>query len=392
MESLNHDWAIDNIIDMLVLPADKDLKFDDFLDVPDIGEAEEIFEAYYPDYIRRDRAFNVYHYTSMIIRFAAPRVLKASVLKMLLDFEWLAHMRRKVSLGGRSPKLYRDHILHPAYVCALGWWMLSKKGPAPLRLKKIAELLEAQYGTVHRGYDWEDIAQRAWILASMNHDLLYPIEFIETLHRDENVTRHTPWEKRLILGKIRKVFGGVTMGIFQEQISKSALEALIRVDKRSHAPLSALYLIGPESGYADASPRRKIIHELAASAVLHHHSKDLKNLDYHRQPLGYLLALADECHEFGREMTVWNSRGARNDSCEVQFIPTVLSSDILEDGHDFTITFRLNGTNKIRALEKERFDITKYVGGKIEGFKRLNPLDPSSGAYKYGFSFLPKVL
>lgn len=389
MESLNHDWANDNIIDMLALPADKELKFEDLLDVPNIGEAEEIFKAYYPDYIRRDRAFNVYNYTNKIISFIAPRVLKASVLKMLLDFEWLAHMRRKVSLGGHSPKLYRDHILHPAYVCAIGWWMLSGKGPAPLRLKKIAELLEAQYGTVHSGHDWEDIAQRAWVLAALNHDLLYPVEFLETLQRDENVRKHTPWKKQLGRTAVRSILKGASMDIFKKQISMNALEGLIRVDKRSHAPLSALYLIGPESGYANLKPRRKIIHELAASAVLHHHSQDPKNIDYHRRPLGYLLALADECHEFGREMTVWTGR---SDACDVKFIPPIISADIIMDGDDFTITFHLNGPNNIRALEQEGFDCTKYVSEKTEGFKRLNPFDPSSGAYKHGFSFQPKVL
>ena len=388
MTEMNHDWVRDQLMEILTLPIDGDLEPDDFVGDPDLGEAEGLFEAYYPDTIRRDRVSDIYDYTKVIIGRVAPRFLKASTLKMLLNFEWLAHMQIKVKLGSDQPKLYRDHVLHPANVCAIGWWM-SDQGPEPLRLGKIAALLEKHYGSACHGQDWKDITQRAWVLASLNHDILYPIEFLESLNCDENIIKHTTWEKkRLARSQVRRIFEGATMEIFQGQTSRSGLEAMIRSVKRSHAPLSGLYLIGNDSGYAGTSERRKIIHELAASAVLHHHSESPVNIDYHLRPLGYLLALADECHEFGREMAVWNGG---SDVCEVKFISPVTSSVITNSINDFTITFYLNGSDEIQALKKAGFERAMYVTNKEGSFERFNPLESPLGNYQNGFSFQAKV-
>lgn len=386
---MNHDWVRVQLMEILNLPIDGDLEPDDFVGDPDLGEAEGLFEAYYPDTIRRDRVSDIYDYTKVITGRVAPRFLKASTLKMLLNFEWLAHMQIKVKLGSDLPKLYRDHVLHPANVCAVGWWLMSDQGPEPLRLENIATLLEGQYGSTYHGQDWKDLTQRAWVLASLNHDILYPIEFLESLNCDENIIKHTTWEKkRLARSQVHRIFEGAKIGIFQDQTSKSGLEAMIRSVKRSHAPLSGLYLIGPDSGYADTSERRKIIHELAASAVLHHHSESPVDIDYHLRPLGYLLALADECHEFGREMAFW--KGESN-VCEVKFIPPITSSDITNNDSDFTITFYLNGPDEIQALEQQGFDRAMYVTKKEGSFERFNPLVSPSGDYQNGFSFQAKV-
>ena len=389
MAEMDHDWVRDRLMEILPLPIDGDLTIDDLVDDPDLGEAEEMFEAYYPDTIRRDRVFDIYDYTKEIIGRVAPRFLKASTLKMLLNFEWLAHMQIKVKLGSDPPKLYRDHVLHPAYVCAIGWWLMSDRGPEPLRLEKIGTLLEAQYGSTYHGQDWKDITQRAWVLASLNHDILYPIEFLEHLNCDENIMKHTTWEKkRLARSQVHRIFEGATIGIFQNQVTSSGLEAMIRPVKRSHAPLSGLYLIGSDSGYTDTSVRRKIIHELAASAVVHHHSENPEDIDYNLRPLGYMLALADECHEFGREMVVWKGG---SDACKVEFIPPIISSDIIKNDSDFTIMFKLNGLSEIQDLKKARFDRAMYVTKREGSFERFNPLVLPSGDYQNGFSFKAKV-
>lgn len=389
MTEMNHDWVRIRLMEILNLPIDGDLEPDDFVSDPDLGDAEGLFEAYYPDTIRRDRVSDIYDYTKVITGRVAPRFLNASTLKMLLNFEWLAHMQIKVKPGGDQPKLYRDHVLHPANVCAIGWWLMSDQGPEPLRLDTIATLLEEQYGSAYHGQDWKDIAQRTWVLASLNHDILYPIEFLESLNCDENIIKHTTWEKkRLARSQVRRIFEGATMEIFQGQISRNGLEAMIRSVKRSHAPLSGLYLIGHDSGYAGTSERRKIIHELAASAVLHHHSESPVNIDYHLRPLGYLLALADECHEFGREMAVWNGG---SDVCEVKFISPVTSSVITNNINDFTTTFYLNGSDEIQALKKAGFERAMYVTNKEGSFERFNPLESPLGNYQNGFSFQAKV-
>lgn len=386
---LDHEWIKGRLDEMLNLPSDPDLTIDDLVAAAslDFSDLKDRLEAYYPDKIRRRRAVDVFDYTEGIIVRVAPLTLNTTTLEMLLDLEWLAHMRLNPPIDGRSPKLYRDHVLHPAYVCAIGWWMLSDSGPDPLRCPKIACLLENRYGDLAGGLNWNDIARRAWILASLNHDLLYPIEFLETIGGDDSVKKHTCWGKRLYRSSIRQIYNSTRMGIFQGQISYTKLERLIRESKRSHAPLSALHLIGPESGYADASDRRKIIHELAASAVIHHHSDDPKEIDYIKRPLGYLLSLADECHEFGREMTVWSDH---SEGFKVEFIPPILSSEIIQVGDDFTIIFHMNEPDKITQLESGGFDGTKYVSGKEKGFNRLNPVD-SSGDYIYGFSFKPRT-
>jgi len=385
MDPLDHDRVKERFLEMFSLPADPDLTVDDLLPVPDLVDVKAMLGAYYPDDVSRNRALDSFEYIEKIMGHVAPRTLKASALKMLLDFEWLAHMRLKLPVGGSLPKFYRDHVLHPVYVCAIGWWMLSDRGPDPMRCSRIAALLEARYKDDYDDQDWEDIARRAWILASLNHDLLYPIEFLETLCKDEGVKKHTSWERRLRRSDVRRIYEGADMGIFQDQISKNSLEGLIRAGGRSHAPLSALYLIGPESGFAGASNRRKIIHELAAAAVLHHHSKDPNDIDYQTRPLGYLLALADECHEFGREMAVWTGQ---TDGFWVKFIPPILSSDITQHGNDFKITFHANAADKILMIEQAGFDKAIYSKGKTKGFERLNPTKPG-GSSLNGFFFTP---
>ena len=222
MTQRDHDWVRDQIMEIKSLSIDGDLTSDDFLVDPDLAEAEDIFEDYYLDTIRRHRVFDIYDYTKIIIGRVAPLFLKASTLKMLLNFEWLAHMQIKVKLGSDPPKLYRDHVLHPANVCAIGWWLMSDQGPEPLRLEKIATILEEQYGHIYHGQDWKDITQRAWVLASLNHDILYPIEFLEYLNCDKNIIKHTTWEKkRLARSQVRRIFEGARIGIFQNQVTRS---------------------------------------------------------------------------------------------------------------------------------------------------------------------------
>lgn len=384
---LDHDWIIEQFNDMFRLSEEPDLTTDDVLIDPDLPDTEDLFLHFYPDTQRRNRALNTLDRLQYVTSLVAPLTLRGSLINLLLDFEWLAHMRFKKRPGAAWPKLYRDHVLHPAYVCAIGWWMLSAKGPEPLRRANIARLLKDRYGRLHPGLDWEDIAQRAWILAALNHDLFYPVEFLREIGGGETLDKHSPWERRLKRSEVFRAYDSASMNILKREISRSALEKCLRKVKRSHAPLSALYLIGPESGYSHASKRRKIIHELAAAAVFCHHSSDSGDTSYSEHPLCYLLALADECHEFGREIAVWKGEA---DCWKVEFIPAVPVSEITMDSFNFSIIFHLNKPHETLKLMREGFNRTKYIEGKKNGFKRLNPYDVS-GNYRYGFSFISEV-
>jgi len=384
---LDHDWIITQFEDMFLLPEEPELTTDDIVMDPNLPDAEDLFRHFYPDTERSHRALNILDRIQYVTSLVAPLTLRGSLINLLLDFEWLAHMRFKKRPGATWPKLYRDHVLHPAYACAIGWWMLSDQGPEPLRQANIARLLKDRHGALHPGLDWKDIAQRAWILAALNHDLFYPIEFLREIGERETLDKHSPWERRLKRRKVFETYNSASMDILKSEISRAALEKCLRKVKHPHAPLSALYLIGPESGYSHASRRRKIIHELAAAAVFHHHSDDPRDTSYFEHPLCYLLALADECHEFGREIAVWKGEAG---CWKVEFIPSVLASEITLDGLDFSIIFSLNEPGEILKLIREGLNRTMYIAGKNEGFKRLNPLDPS-GDCRYGFSFLPVV-
>jgi cellulose biosynthesis protein BcsQ len=308
-----------------------------------------------------------------ILALVAPRAYHEPALDILLQYEWLAHAQLKPVYGGELPKLYRDHVLHPASVCAIGWWMLGDGGPPPLQLDTVASLLEEQHsGKLSTGVDWSDVTKRAWVLASLSHDLFYPVEFLRRLSRRGEELNPRLWTQHVRRKVIQELLNSASIGVFREATSHHALCNAVRAGTHSHAAAGALNLLEADSGYVDAPPRRQLIHELAAVAILLHHSKKTHQLDYEKQPLAFLLALADECHEFGREMVVWEPDA---DGRRARFIPPVRLAKFATHDAEFRVLLDLQEPTEMALLVDAGFALAELRKGKQEGFDRLNAVD-----------------
>ncbi len=142
--------------------------------------------------------------------------------------------------------------------------------------------------------------------------------------------------------------------------------ALIKAGAHCHAALGALFLTGVKSDYLVGSPRRKTILQLAAGAVLKHHSTIAGDLDPKEHPLAFLLAMADE---FGREVVVWlksaNGRRAR-------FVAPVTHMTLIEDGGRHSLHLHPQKGRLFRLLRDQQFNKAIYVASKEHGIQRLN--------------------
>jgi hypothetical protein len=283
-----------------------------------------------------------------------------------------------------KPKLYRDHILHPASVCAIGWWMMNSGVLPELGLKKISGILEEKYNRLYPGMDWEDIAKRAWVIASLTHDLLYPVEFFLQLNDPifDNYPQISMISKsRIILSHAEKIWEETTAKIFKRIVHKKFLKETISNRKHIHSVLGALFLLGSHSDYKSTTLRRKIILELAASAIFFHHTSNKERICFKKHPLGCLLSLADNCHEFGREHLIWSTDGEKR---IIEFIPPITQANIKKIGdHDYCLYLKWNDDNKMEILKKEEngFDQDTFINDKNKFFALFkNPAD-------HGFTF-----
>ncbi len=336
-----------------------------------------LLRRHYMEPDRQDLAKTTLELTREVLSRVASGVFQDRALRLLLDLEWLAHTQLKIPMGGWPPKLYRDHLLHPAAVCALGWWMMGADGPEPLRLAQLVPLVRARCASAPGGpFDWEDVIKRSWVLAALCHDLYYPAEFVSYLDQQADGLSPSLWRHQVRRKEIKALFDGLEMGVLASS-SVSGVRDAIAGREHSHAAMGAMNLIGAESGYPTISRRRKLIHELAADAVLHHHSEDPRRFRFEDHPLGYLLALADECHECGREMAVWSlSSGIR----QVEFIPPVEDASVDQTGTTYKLKLRLAPDDDLARLTAAGFNLAKCREGKDDGFERLNPKDPAGDA------------
>jgi len=290
-----------------------------------------------------------------------------------------------------SGKLHRDHILHPAAVCAIGWWLLHDGGPVHLRLDGLAHALQSRCATLAPAIDaagWRDVAQRAWVLAALIHDLRYPVETLCAL--EGLCDRASPglWKHGIDVPVVERAYASTT-SVLQSHVTPDDFAAFVRGPKKNHGPLAALMLLEAANSETGLTPRRRLIYELAAVAVLFHHSERQDEIGLVGNPLGYLLALADECHEFGREYMVWQADGT---ALRVEYVVPVEKVAIKATGDDYSAEFRLATDPAIQAMLKNGgFDAHKYRGGKPKGFDRLNPIG-AAGKPVLPFSFCGLVV
>ncbi|MBN1900792.1 hypothetical protein JW926_05630 [Candidatus Sumerlaeota bacterium] len=358
------------------------LKEDPDLDPKDIATEkiskrhENLFQSYYLEEKRYDTAKDTIDRVREFMGRVAPRHFREPFLNALLEYEWLAHAKIKVAEESKPPKLYRDHILHPAAVCAIGWWMMNSGALPELELQKIAGNLRDKYDSVFPGMDWEDIAKRAWIIASLTHDLLYPVEFL--LKLNDPIFDNPPIvsKSRIVLSHAEQIRNETTTKIFRRSVNKKILKETISGGRHIHSVLGALFLLDSHSDYKSTTLRRKIILELAASAIFFHHAHDKERICFKSNPLGCLLALADNCHEFGREYLIWSIYEKKRIS---EFIPPIPHSYIeTRSPDDYCLHLAWNDPDKIEKLKKEEngFNPDVFIEDKVKFFELFqNPAD-----------------
>lgn len=381
-DRMNFCW-VDKQLDsirFLSLEQDPDLDLKDIATDYKSEIHEKLMKSYYLEEDRHTRASNTLDRVRDLMGLVAPHSFQESLLNTLLEYEWLAHAKIKVAEGSDSPKLYRDHLLHPAAVCAIGWWMM-KSGKLPvLGMENIAKILRDKYNILYPGMDWKDITLRAWVIASLTHDLLYPVEFILQLKEPIAYNSHLISKSRIVLSHAEQIRNETTMKIFKRIVNKKILKETLK-GKHIHSVLGALYLLDSHDDYRSTTLRRKIILELAASAIFFHHTSDKERICFKKNPLGCLLALADNCHEFGREYLIWSTKDEKR---ILEFIPPITHAYIEKISHNgYCLHLVWNDPDKMDILKKEQngFDPDTFIKDKNKFFALFkNPAD-------HGFTF-----
>lgn len=233
-----------------------------------------------------------------------------STWSQLVCSEWLAHSRLEDHIKG---KLYRDHIIHPAAAAMLGWEILARfRGVVRQRAgHALRRKWGSQYG-IGALQDWQNILERAWLVASLFHDHGCPQELIAKCDFRVRRAQHRrfPFSLEDHKKETEELEGqGCIDGSTRDTIiEKLGLDRRTE-PKHTHAVVSALGIYGLKKR-ATTEFERAIL-DLAADAVLWHHSTgrdyDLsrsKDLQFNEHPLRYLLVLCDGLHEFCRELLV----------------------------------------------------------------------------------------
>ena len=376
-----HHWIASQLDEIArCVPENIDWAYDDKSFESLDEETTESLRFFYPENDRYEYTRGTIERMREISGRVGPYGMNNETLKLLLNFEWLAHTRFKSRNG---PKLYRDHIIHPAVVCAIGWWFLTDdKSPPQLKCEKIASELEQQHGNIKNennreftSEEWYEIVQKSWILASLTHDLFYPVEFLMELTQKVETLEPELWSRQLNKKKIRTLCGSAQLGPFRNLVSFSNCCDNISSIKRSHAAGAALRLLGISTEYGNLKIKEKLIHELAAAAIFYHHSDD-DGINLKRNPIGYLLALADECHEADREMITSKKMKCKLPRRQMEFISFIKTFKIAKAGDKYLIKFAQipEGRKKTDLLEGG-FDPEKYKNGKEKAFDKFNKND-----------------
>ena len=187
---------------------------------------------------------------------------------------------------------YRDHFIHPFQVFLLGLVMIDSHN--------------AKFKNLMRSQDFGHL-EEAWLLASIFHDILEPLEHAEWLGEDEGLeigVNFRKWKEILALlaTTYRKCGHKKNKAKQLEQILMDRYETA----EKNHGVLAALDMINCISGVnIEKTPR----HVATAAQCVALHDKKIWNdlvragimpLTIEEDPIAYLLVYCDAVQEWGR--------------------------------------------------------------------------------------------
>jgi hypothetical protein len=251
---------------------------------------------------------------------------------------------------------YRDHFIHMFHVFTLGYLILNSLWKNGISISE------------ENDENKKTALLKSWFLASIQHDIAYPIQMAEfwfprfpkdALDLDVKIRGNFDWtpillaekneeniemmtEKFLqpLLGKLNEKASREMRIKFREWVNKQLLE------KHDHGALSSLSLLNFEWAGSDV----KYAQDAAITVLLHNYCKDKKTpfgqLEFSTYPLPFLLTFCDAVQEWGRAQT--NPKGMQKSVDSSKKFKT------LEIGLDKKITVVLSYNKKDQ--QRKKFD------------------------------------
>lgn len=293
---------------------------------------------------------------------------------------------------------YRDHLLHVADVCLLGWLLLDSRLPG--RECSLANHVGAMLGMS------EKLVFGNWFLAALFHDVGYAVEAIR------QAVGHVAYLRSDHLKQLRTELDEVMKGA-GFSVGRDILETVPGNDGQGldHGVIGAIHLREVLTKAID-NPRRRELFKPACRAILVHNLRNVSVLAV-SEPLSALLILCDELQEWERPRI--NGKQLAESSREVMAgstsdpIPTAKPSESLTlvgiklDGEQFRFTQDILRCNLTYAPpEIGKFWPQRIRLEKCHSLQRVNPVGlpikfqltminqylPTLGATEYGFEAL----
>ena len=150
-----------------------------------------------------------------------------------------------------------------------------------------------------RSIDWLEVTELSWWMAGLFHDIAYPLELYHKIGK-----KISPGYKELdILGS--------NWEMVQPQIHDSLLFSLNdkediknAFEERKHGACGAVQLLCLSKKSSSMGYNERLAVELAANAIFNHHRIDDYDFSFDKDPISYLLLVADNCQEWGRLLLI----------------------------------------------------------------------------------------
>lgn len=280
----------------------------------------------------------------------------------IIKTDWRCHMDLVKS------KRYRDHILHPLCVTAVGSFLLEENGRDLLeKLASHYALSCDAYCSAHKldiqGEQWTEVVEMSWLLCGLLHDIGYSLEYdfkygIRSSEVFDANLLKVLYPAFQYLNATMESFNGTW---FEEAGGCEMLNKRLTnfEAEHSHAPLGALQLLLGSKEDRLWKALDKNIHsepglvvQLAARAILTHHDEKPESFD---DPLALLLHVADTLHLWERPFCKTEPGSGKNISHQVRKITECRSVHLESNGSGYRVRFTMNDDDDDMNIIKNNF-------------------------------------
>jgi hypothetical protein len=296
-----------------------------------------------------------------LLHLLVPSQRFTNIFRELIHLEWMEHRIKHDA----SKKFYRDHILHCANVCWVGHRLifdLEEPFLEPLR-SCLERMLPPQCKRLLTDEKrWESFIKITWYITAMLHDFGYPVELVERKYAGNGL--YVCSKDYLQAGDLKDHFDKQfphTAPFFKERlqsINSKLLRTPFYKSGAVHPVLGCIELLHfLKSQYRQLKDDRvlyRYIYQLAALGIFEHHKEG--KIDFDKNPLGYILALADTIHEWKRYVCIGT---AGRGSSKLDFISPIVM-----------VSIRRIGTGKYNIKFTTDPNLNKCTGWDPDFFKK----------------------